>query len=523
MLSDSIIKVLEIYAIDYKPEVELQEEGENNGIETSCIEEGEKYSYEVDLLVMQLRVRSQAEKQAISERLTEEINKINPSTSDLIAVGILKAYASQKRDGRIDWSQFNKLLNNLELHEKVIYGTALSMIRDNNAEGALNGIKRLLSKTKNITPNQKFIILSRFLTTYCDCFPVASDNFSSEEWGRFIQIHLIITKIIKIMHNNADELISQASSKYFARICGELELVKALTSKPPEGICNSTWNLMLNIHNQNNDPDAPKTIYLESKSLPRSGHHYLKSILQHTLKDNLSYCEGYQEPGCCKSSPCANDSYWKYSKKQNLPHWRLVKSHDFDLTDMAFDPTGGMFRFIQIRRPFEMLISWLELQQLSVNKALLEQNNIPLNRIFLYHEPQLIESSWEVIDNAGRTFTKEETENWLNLKAKYIMAFSNKWLPLSHPIKSEFFPNYGNYIINYEELADPSPILLLLGIEACRSSNMPTFHSKRESPLLRKSEKVTEMIAGASEILYEYDELLMSKFPSLADGSDLSF
>ena len=68
------------------------------------------------------------------------------------------------------------------------------------------------------------------------------------------------------MHNNADELISQASSKYFARICGELELVKALTSKPPEGICNSTWNLMLNIHNQNNDPDAPKMIYLESKS-----------------------------------------------------------------------------------------------------------------------------------------------------------------------------------------------------------------------------------------------------------------
>ena len=39
--------------------------------------------------------------------------------------------------------------------------------------------------------------------------------------------------------------------------------------------------------------------------------------------------------------------------------------------------------------------------------------------------------------------------------------------------------------------------------------------STQEKAFIKKIEKVTEMIAGALEILYEYDELLMSKFPVL--------
>ena len=523
MLSYSIIKLLEDSSIDYKPELETQEEDENKKVTSNWIDQGNNYGHEIDLLNMQLRTKPKVDIKAISEKLIDELNIISPSSCDILTSQIFQAYASQKCDECLDWNQFNRIISTLELHANVLYGIALSMIRENNIDGAISSINRLLSDNKYITPDQKYIILTRFLVTFSDLTPIPLEHSSSEEWDKHIHVYLIITKILTSLHKTIDDLKTYPSHKEFIWIVSQLELIKTILRKRPSQITKSTWNSMINLQNYSNDPDAPKMYYVESKSLPRSGHHYLKSIFQSIFKDNFSYCEGYQEPGCCKSSPCSNNSYWNYSLKQNSSHWRLVKSHDFNLTDMTFDPTAGMFRFIQVRRPLDILISWLELQQLAVNKNLLNRHNISLDRIYLYHEPQLIDSSWDIIDNLGTTFSKIDAETWLKSKFNYIVSFSNKWLPLSLPISEKLNSSCGNYVINYTELSDPTRLLSLLGVETYNKADLPSFRPKRPNSFMRKSRKVTELFNNNSQILHELDELLISDFPRLADGSQLSF
>ena len=102
---------------------------------------------------------------------------------------------------------------------------------------------------------------------------------------------------------------------------------------------------------------------VESQSLPRSGHHYLKKLLNAATEGHFSYCESYQEPGCCKNNPCSVDSYWRYAINKHQRHYRLLKSHDFNLDNKTFNCMPGMFRMIQIREPFELLflagsLSW---------------------------------------------------------------------------------------------------------------------------------------------------------------------
>lgn len=525
MLSEYTINVLSASGIDHKPEVEALKGNKEKSSSINWMDEGEQYSHELDLLNMQLRAKSKEDIRAILERLIEEADDINPSSYDILVSKILKAHASQKNhDSYIDWSQLNSLLINIELEEKVIYGIALSMTRENNAEGAINSIKRLIGETESINSDQKHEILIRFLALYCDCIPLASEDSSPKEWENDICIHLSITKMLAYLNNNNKKPATDINDSHFAWISRELDSMKTLVRKPPLEISNTGLNSILSIQYKNNEPEAPRMNYIESKSLPRSGHHFLKSILQSTFQDNFSYCEGYQELGCCKTSPCSNEAYWKYSIKHNVPHWRLVKSHDFNMTDTTFEPIPGMFRFIQIRKPLELLISWLELQQLSANKNLLEEHNISLNRIWLYHEPELVQTSWDIIDNNGTTLSRTDTEKWLCSKGEYIGKFFGKWLPLSYPLNAIHNSSHGNYIVKYSDLAEPSRILSLLGTDNLNyQRDLPVFRKQRDNLFIRNSKKITELMINNSEILNELGENLLSNIPKLADGSSVSF
>ena len=106
-------------------------------------------------------------------------------------------------------------------------------------------------------------------------------------------------------------------------------------------------------------PQLPGMWLVEGRSLPRSGHHFLKTLLARACCENFSYCESYQEPGCCKVSPCHVAAYWHFARDHRQPHLRLLKSHDFDLKDSTFEPPLGMVRLIQVRRPLHSLVSWL--------------------------------------------------------------------------------------------------------------------------------------------------------------------
>jgi len=108
--------------------------------------------------------------------------------------------------------------------------------------------------------------------------------------------------------------------------------------QPPEGVSTEIWTELLLNGCAASEVKLPSLQLVESRSLPRSGHHFLRHLLEQACGEQFSYCEGYQEPGCCRSSPCSVAAYWRYAREHNQPHLRLLKSHDFALTDATFTP-----------------------------------------------------------------------------------------------------------------------------------------------------------------------------------------
>lgn len=96
-------------------------------------------------------------------------------------------------------------------------------------------------------------------------------------------------------------------------------------------------------------PSAPP-VSLLGISIPRSGHHFLASLLEHALGSDVRYCEYYSQEDCCKRVPCIR------------PSDRLLtyqKNHDLDLT---VDPKlSGVSYVVQYRRPVPAAVSDREL------------------------------------------------------------------------------------------------------------------------------------------------------------------
>ncbi len=109
-------------------------------------------------------------------------------------------------------------------------------------------------------------------------------------------------------------------------------------------------------------------------SLPRSGHHYLVSMLREYLHDGFSYCEFYQTADCCRQIPCTKSA-------ASSGKIYVQKSHDFQLTDPV--TVDGAVRLIQFRSPVPRLLSdyelWLKVTSASASRILLTQflqNNV---------------------------------------------------------------------------------------------------------------------------------------------------
>ncbi len=291
-----------------------------------------------------------------------------------------------------------------------------------------------------------------------------------------------------------------------------------VTNRPyhvPPGVGERSWTeLLLNACSAWDDR-LPAWWLVESRSLPRSGHHFLKGLLQKAWTDDFSYCEGYQEPGCCKTSPCAVFAHWHFAREHRRNHLRLLKSHDFSLADTAFEPLAGMVRLIQIRRPLHLLVSWLELQQLAFNEKVLQDANIPINRIFLYHEKELIEEAWRVVDAGGSVMASDEVQKWLIAKTDYISRFLNKWLPLATPFPfgKEVAPG-GNYIIRYEELGRWGELLASFGRTPQEKQVTITFEPQPQV-MKRRSAKVTALIKSSQDLLMRSEVVIMGRVPDV--------
>ncbi|MDH5573047.1 MAG: hypothetical protein OEY89_14900, partial [Gammaproteobacteria bacterium] len=190
----------------------------------------------------------------------------------------------------------------------------------------------------------------------------------------------------------------------------------------------TSYNFYQNISLAASKKDVPPFILLDSKSLPRSGLHYLKNTMSKLLQGHFSFCEWYQDPGCCKKMPCALTGYAEQCKKSQTSRLRLIKSHDFELADPAYPPIYSARRVILIRAPLFLLTSYFALDQLSRYKLELKANGINLEKIWLSHEPEVLATAYQIMDESFVAPSSEELAEWLSIKTNYIIGFVNKWV-----------------------------------------------------------------------------------------------
>ncbi len=277
------------------------------------------------------------------------------------------------------------------------------------------------------------------------------------------------------------------------------DLAAQLPLATPTGADPAAWHqLKINALTQAVPGSACLTL-IESKSLPRTGHHYLKRLLEASHSQGFSYCEHYQEPGCCKQSPCRAEAYWSYARERGDDHLRLVKSHDYSLDDPIYAPPPGVVRLVQVRQPLHLLVSWLELHHLQINRELLEEHGIQPSRIYLYHEKALLDTAWRLIDVAGVSATMADAKDWLDTKSNYVIAFLNKWLPQCQPFPNPYSAPVANgtYLLRYEDLDIFSPSLMTLGqrTDASQTTSTAIAYAPRQRPLLeRRSTRISTLL-----------------------------
>lgn len=235
----------------------------------------------------------------------------------------------------------------------------------------------------------------------------------------------------------------------------------------------------------------PKQIIIESKSIPRSGLHFLKTSLEQGLGKYFSFCERYNEPGCCKADPCALNCFLKDAKAHDEPHLRLIKSHDFSLEDKIPKSTFRNRTLILKRDPLFVITSLWELQELNNHKELLKQHHIYVPKIFYLHERALINHALQLIDlNYTKTPTKK-FQGWLEWMCGYYKKFQDKWF-------SDHYPNEYTVLLDYEDVAAYAQKMIHEVLDTPNTETIPpaSNHSfqPRRDPFQVKSTEITHFL-----------------------------
>lgn len=188
-------------------------------------------------------------------------------------------------------------------------------------------------------------------------------------------------------------------------------------------------------------------LLLDSKSLPRSGLHYLKNTLARLLGEHFSFCEWYHEVGCCKKRPCALTSYALHAQESNQFRLRLTKSHDFELEDPIFETGEHLRQLILVRDPLFILTSWFALEQIERYRPALLQHGINTQKLWLAHEKEVLMTAYDLLDKYFEEPDLNEFSRWLSEKSSYISGFLDKWV---RPDMEQ--PSQGRQVVQYENI-----------------------------------------------------------------------
>lgn len=259
--------------------------------------------------------------------------------------------------------------------------------------------------------------------------------------------------------------------------------------------------------------DRTQFILIDSKSLPRSGLHYLKNRLQDVLGRQFSFCEWYQEPGCCQQMPCALTAYAETARERDQLRVRLQKSHDFNLDDPAFPVSQSLLRLVLIRDPLYILTSWFELDRLNQHEDLLSAHAINMDKVWLHHEPEVLAQAYQLIDQAYEPLAPEQVQQWLLSRGRYIKGFLQRWaLPACEQ------PELGWQLVRYEDLN----AWLAAFVSSVRDQLSPTAQGEadrfikqgtalftpRTDPFVLKSRAISDEMLMYADIFHETARML---------------
>jgi tetratricopeptide (TPR) repeat protein len=263
-------------------------------------------------------------------------------------------------------------------------------------------------------------------------------------------------------------------------------------------------------------PESPPYILLDCKSLPRSGLHYMMKTFSRLLGDSFSSCEWYNEPGCCRKMPCALTEYAEYCKKTKTAGLRLLKSHDINLDDPAYDPLPNLQRVILIRSPLYILTSWFTLSQMMIYQNALSSVGIKMEKIWYAHEPQIVDAAHKVLDTVFDSPKSEWLAAWLDEKTKYISAFIEKWVPqnaqsnniYTHVVRYEDINSF--IVAKTTEVNNYLPMEIKNRIKAFSQGKENEFIA-RDNPFLLKSKKISKyMFANADAFKFAANNIVVT-------------
>lgn len=254
-------------------------------------------------------------------------------------------------------------------------------------------------------------------------------------------------------------------------------------------------------------------LLIDSKSLPRSGLHYLRNTLSKVFGEYFSFCEWYQEPGCCKKMPCALTGFATHAKEIGNLRIRLTKSHDFELTDPVYETNRYLRRLVLVRDPLFILTSWFALDQLDAHKSILAANGISINKIWLAHEKEVLKPAYDLLDDNFNPPPLQQLSKWLEKKTQYITGFLEKWVKpiLEHSESHTQVVRYEDVNHYIEEMASEFksylPDMEAQAIEQAAYRAGRQF-KKRDDPFYVPSKKLSDYIRSNKMLFTEVTDKL---------------
>lgn len=264
--------------------------------------------------------------------------------------------------------------------------------------------------------------------------------------------------------------------------------------------------------------DPTPFVLIDSKSMPRSGLHYLKNTLTRLLGEHFSFCEWYQEAGCCKRRPCALTGFASYAQQSGSCRIRLIKSHDFQHDDTHFDTSPHLQRLILIRDPLYVLTSWFELEQLGRYQNDLTSHAIVMNKIWLSHEKEVLKEAYSILDECFEPPTVDHLASWLVDKSEYIISFLSRWAlpaiekpdPYTHLVKYEEIDRFVLQIV--EPHMQTFSKMARMALEDHAAHHGASFN-KRKGPYSANSTVVTSYLSRHSEWFEMASARIKAHFP----------